>query len=68
MHVHGCHGCETMLECPRHRRSTEAERRRSSAVCPRCLDIEPGVPGGTPEAPHPGPFTRELCGPCERGD
>lgn len=34
-------------------------------VCPRCLDIEPGMPGGTPEAPHPGPFTPRLCGPCE---
>lgn len=35
-------------------------------VCPRCLDIEPGTPGGTPDEPHPGPFTRDLCAPCER--
>lgn len=35
-------------------------------VCPRCLDIEPGSPGGNPERPHPGPFTKDLCAPCSR--
>lgn len=35
------------------------------AVCPRCLGIVPGVPGGTPEDPHPGPFTDSLCAKCE---
>ena len=34
------------------------------AVCPRCLDIEPGTPGGNPEEPHPGPFTENLCAAC----
>lgn len=35
-------------------------------VCPRCLDIEPGSPGGDPERPHPGPFTKDLCAPRSR--
>ena len=35
-------------------------------VCPRCLGIEPGSPGGTPGVSHPGPFTPGLCAPCER--
>lgn len=35
-------------------------------VCPRCLDLTPGTPGGTPDTPHPGPFTDELCAVCER--
>lgn len=35
-------------------------------VCPRCLDLIPGTPGGTPETPHPGPFTEELCAACSR--
>jgi hypothetical protein len=39
--------------------------RRGSPVCPRCLDLEPGTPGGTPETPHPGPFAQDLCAPCE---
>lgn len=34
-------------------------------VCPRCLDVEPGKPAGSPDAPHPGPFRDELCTPCE---
>lgn len=34
-------------------------------VCPRCLGIEPGKPGGTPDAPHPGPFTADLCAECQ---
>jgi|SRR5580693_2046226 hypothetical protein len=37
-----------------------------SPVCPRCLGVEPGKPGGTPEVCHPGPFTEQLCGECER--
>jgi hypothetical protein len=35
-------------------------------VCPRCLDIVPGTPGGTPEEPHPGPFTEDLCAACHK--
>lgn len=35
-------------------------------VCPRCLDLTPGTPGGTPDTPHPGPFTGELCAACEK--
>ena len=35
-------------------------------VCPRCLDVTPGTPGGTPEEPHPGPFTEELCTACAK--
>jgi hypothetical protein len=27
MHVNGCYGCETLLECPRHRPLSDAERR-----------------------------------------
>jgi hypothetical protein len=38
----------------------------SVPVCPRCLDIEPGTPGGTPEQPHHGPFRNDLCSPCEQ--
>lgn len=34
-------------------------------VCPRCLDENPGTPGGSPDAPHTGPFTAELCDACE---
>lgn len=34
-------------------------------VCPRCLGLEPGTPGGTPEEPHPGPFTEGLCAACK---
>jgi hypothetical protein len=37
---------------------------KRAPVCPRCLDIEPGVPGGDPETPHPGPFTEKLCKVC----
>lgn len=33
-------------------------------VCPRCLDVTPGTPGGMPEKPHPGPFTEKLCEAC----
>lgn len=33
-------------------------------VCPRCLGVEPGKPGGDPEHPHPGPFTAEFCAAC----
>lgn len=33
-------------------------------VCPRCLDVEPGVPGGDPSVPHPGTFTPDLCTEC----
>lgn len=33
-------------------------------VCPRCLGIEPGIPGGDPNDPHPGPFANELCIQC----
>lgn len=33
-------------------------------VCPRCLDIEPGTPGGSPNDPHSGPFTVDLCVRC----
>jgi hypothetical protein len=40
-------------------------RRDGSPVCPRCLGIEPGTPGGTPELGHPGPFTDRLCQPCD---
>ncbi len=32
------------------------------AICPRCLGVEPGTPS---PAQHAGPFTRDLCGPCE---
>jgi len=35
-------------------------------VCPRCLDLVPGTPGGTPEEPHPGPFTEDLCAACHK--
>lgn len=38
---------------------------QAKPVCPRCLDIEPGVPGGTPDAPHLGPFTPNLCQLCD---
>lgn len=34
------------------------------AVCPRCLDVKPGTPAGSPEQPHPGPFTADLCAAC----
>lgn len=44
----------------------EAIARSIRPVCPRCLDIVPGTPGGSPESPHPGPFTAELCAPCSR--
>jgi len=40
------------------------ETRVKAPVCPRCLDIVPGTPGGEPETPHPGPFTDELCAAC----
>ena len=33
-------------------------------VCPRCLDINPGVPGGSPDVPDRGPFAEKLCWPC----
>lgn len=33
-------------------------------ICPRCLGVEPGKPGGDPEHPHPGPFTAEFCAAC----
>ena len=36
------------------------------AVCPRCLDIEPGKPAPGPDGGHPGPFTADLCGACQR--
>lgn len=35
-------------------------------ACPRCLDLEPGTPGGEPETPHPGPFTDTLCAACAK--
>ena len=35
-------------------------------VCPRCLDIEPGIPAGDPPEAHPGPFSQEMCGPCHK--
>lgn len=39
-------------------------------VCPRCLDIDSGIPGGDPDGapdhPHSGPFTSKLCDPCSR--
>ncbi len=34
-------------------------------VCPRCLGLEPGKPGGDPLHPHAGPFTPELCSSCQ---
>ena len=34
-------------------------------VCPRCLGIEPGKPGGDPELPDPGPYTEDLCEACK---
>jgi hypothetical protein len=37
----------------------------AAPVCPRCLGVEPGKPCGTPNDPHPGPFTTDLCAPCE---
>jgi len=47
----------------------EAKAQREHAegtapVCPRCLGIDPGKPGGSPDVPHPGPFTDELCVAC----
>jgi len=48
----------------------EAQAQRDQAdgirapVCPRCLGVDPGKPGGKPEEPHSGPFTAELCGAC----
>lgn len=43
----------------------EAERELAAhPVCPRCLDVEPGIAAGDPDHPHPGPFTRELCAAC----
>lgn len=35
-------------------------------VCPRCLDVAPGIPAGVPDAPHPGPFTPDGCAACDR--
>jgi len=37
----------------------------AAPVCPRCLGVEPGKPCGNPNDPHPGPFTTDLCAPCE---
>lgn len=39
-------------------------RHRTVEVCPRCLDVVPGVPAGDPDNPHPGPFAPELCTVC----
>ncbi len=33
-------------------------------VCPRCLNVKPGISAGDPDKPHPGPFTREVCSVC----
>src|SRR5690349_20801905 len=51
----------------RHRVRSEPARdvARSRPVCPRCLGIEPGVPGGSPEHPYMGPVASVLCSPCE---
>lgn len=35
-------------------------------VCPRCLDVTPGVPAGDPNAPFSGRLAETLCGPCGR--
>lgn len=39
-----------------------------AAVCPRCLDVKPGTPAGSPEQPHPGPFTADVCHACARSE
>jgi hypothetical protein len=36
----------------------------ASPVCPRCLDLIPGTPGGDPDHPHPGPFVDGMCVTC----
>jgi hypothetical protein len=36
----------------------------ASPVCPRCLDLIPGTPGGDPDHPHPGPFADDMCVVC----
>jgi hypothetical protein len=47
-------------------RITGSIRSLPDPVCPRCLGIVPGTPGGDPNDPHPGPFADELCLPCGR--
>lgn len=39
MHVNGCHGCETMLECPRHRAPSEAERRAAGRMAQESAEV-----------------------------
>jgi hypothetical protein len=47
----------------------KASREPRRPVCPRCLNLVPGEPGGVRWWAHPGPFTDDprtehLCAPC----
>lgn len=44
---------------------SEAKVSEGTPVCPRCLNLSPGKPAWrSPENPHPGPFTEDLCTAC----
>jgi hypothetical protein len=56
-----------MIASPREiAEATGASALVCAPVCPRCLDLTPGTPGGEPETPHPGPFTEDLCAACHK--
>jgi hypothetical protein len=56
---------DTLLVDPPTNPATPSALQASAPVCPRCLDIAPGVPAGDPTNPHPGPFADEARDWCE---